>query len=231
MFKKRMSSNKRIPSRRDDGVWMETGYLTWIRLTPSIKTVLLEGLERVAGVRADLGNSCKVAFLPPIQIKCELWNRECISFINGRVSPVPYNGMFLYGVELPAHVCACHDLGLLRALLVHEFLHVFHDVEFVCHRVRGAHRPTQIIDLGDQDPFSAEDDNARLAKPEHWFCDPTDWELLRHGHDARMQEGFASGYLLLAPHLRQSMPDLQFKHRNMGVATEWLEHAGKLHLG
>src|SRR5690348_1722385 len=105
----RMSRNqtgkKRISSTRDDAVLIEVGPMIWSRLAASIRGALLEGLERVAATRKELSQSARVAFLPPIQIKCELWIHDDRS-ING-MAPALVRCIdgFCLGAELPAQTC------------------------------------------------------------------------------------------------------------------------------
>jgi hypothetical protein len=78
------NGGKRIVSVHTDAVWIETGRMLWSNLTPAIRKVLLDGVERIAAVREALGQSAKVLFLPPIQIKCELWiNEDMAASITG----------------------------------------------------------------------------------------------------------------------------------------------------
>jgi hypothetical protein len=226
---RRRSGEKRIVSIRTDAVWIETGHLLWSTLPPAIQKVLLGGLERIAATREALGESAKVPFLPPIQIKCELWRAELdtLASINGRAIPVRYGRDSFFGVELSAHVCASEDESLIRALLVHEYLHVFDAAQRV---VQANAEVGGVCNLGSGDPFSADNDNAHLAKPEDWFSDPQDWDLVRHGDDEWMQR-FDAGQVLLNPYLRHMCPDFRYKEPGVTFAVEWLEHARSLTKG
>jgi hypothetical protein len=111
-----------LPSRYQ-GVWLAGGRLP-ISASPPIER-LLEGVERVASIRAEIGSAAKVATMPPVEIVPYIWTRNR-ALICGRVTALRRGDGSFFGVQLPAPTALCTDRTAVRALLVHEFAHWFY---------------------------------------------------------------------------------------------------------
>lgn len=111
-----------LPSRYP-GVWLAGGRLP-ISASPPLER-LLQGVERVASIRAEIGRTAKVATMPPVEIVPYIWTRDR-ALICGRVTALRQGDGAYFGVQLPAPTALCTDRAAVRALLVHEFAHWFY---------------------------------------------------------------------------------------------------------
>ena len=111
-----------LPSRQEE-VWLAGGRLP-ISETPPLGR-LLQGVERIASIRAEIASDAKVATMPPVEVVPYIWTRDR-SLICGRVTALHRGGGAYFGVQLPAPTALCTDRAAVRALLVHEFAHWFY---------------------------------------------------------------------------------------------------------
>jgi hypothetical protein len=107
-----------------EGVWLAGGRLP-ISATPPPFEKLLQGVERVASIRAEIASTAKVASMPPVEIVPYIWARDRV-LICGRVTALRQGEGASFGVQLPAPTALCTDRAAVRALLVHEFAHWFY---------------------------------------------------------------------------------------------------------
>lgn len=63
----------RFYSKRSPEVWLAVGKLAWSQLPLSLKSRFLDGLERIATLRDQIGAAAAVSSMPPIQVIPELW--------------------------------------------------------------------------------------------------------------------------------------------------------------
>lgn len=111
-----------LPTRYD-GVWLAGGRLPISGSPPLAK--LLQGVERVASIRAEIASAARVATMPPVEVVPYIWTRER-TLICGRVTVLRKGDGAYFGVQLPAPTALCTDHAAVRALLVHEFAHWFY---------------------------------------------------------------------------------------------------------
>jgi hypothetical protein len=112
-----------IPPSRNQGVWLAGGRLP-ISATPPLQR-LLESVDRVASIRAEIAAAAKVATMPPVEIVPYIWTSDRV-LICGRVTALRQGEGAFFGVQLPAPTALCTDRAAVRALLVHEFAHWFY---------------------------------------------------------------------------------------------------------
>jgi hypothetical protein len=108
---------------QNQGVWLAGGRLP-ISATPPLQR-LLESVDRIASIRAEIAAEAKVATMPPVEIVPYIWTRDRV-LICGRVTALRQGDATFFGVQLPAPTALCTDRAAVRALLVHEFAHWFY---------------------------------------------------------------------------------------------------------
>jgi hypothetical protein len=132
-----------LPSRSED-VWLAGGRLPISEAPPIGK--LLEGVERVASIRAEIASTAKVATMPPVEIVPYIWTRDR-SLICGRVTVLRRGEGAAFGVQLPAPTALCTDRAAVRAILVHEFAHWFYIATRVVHGSELGKKTGDTLDL------------------------------------------------------------------------------------
>jgi hypothetical protein len=141
-----MSNTKIINTPGSRDVLLRIGNLTWSRLPARLKKELLEGLIRIAGVRADIASQAKVPTMPPVEVIGQIWVKKAPhtdssappvleGTIDGRASPLRLHREVAFGAQLPALTAICPDASVLRHVLIHEFSHCFFEI-------------VRVIDLG-----------------------------------------------------------------------------------
>ena len=157
--------SSRTCSAQSAEVWLEEG-----NEGPAVgdpRALLLAGLELIATIRAEIGQTAKVASMPPIEIVPYIWRGEKGGFIHGRMSLLTIGGVGYFGVRLPAQAAACPDYGAVRGLLVHEFSHCFfYATEVVNASDFGVSPEAGHTDLR---PLEARPDSELHINPSEWF--------------------------------------------------------------
>jgi hypothetical protein len=112
-----------VSPTRYDGVWLAGGRLP-ISADPPLAR-LMQGVERVASIRAEIAQAAKVATMPRVEVVPYIWTRGRV-LMCGRVTPLRQGDGAFFGVQIPAPTALCTDRAAVRALLVHEFAHWFY---------------------------------------------------------------------------------------------------------
>jgi hypothetical protein len=172
---------KQIFAKGDQYVWIKTGPVTWSSLPTSVRVALTRGIERISEQRKQITKGSKLAQMPPVEVVTEIWMKGYTS-IDGTVGPVHAPDGFYLRVRLPAQITLCEDSEIVRGILVHEFLHIFH--YFTEHVVglvdRSAPEGSFRMSPEGFDPFNAEHDDKELADPADWLGEQDAASLLRH---------------------------------------------------
>lgn len=159
---------------RYDGVWLAGGRLP-ISADPPLAR-LMQGVERVASIRAEIARTAKVATMPPVEVVPYIWTRERV-LICGRVTALRQSDGAYFGVQLPAPTALCTDHAAVRALLVHEFAHWFYIATRVVNGSESGEREGGTLDLR----------NEGLAEPDtqinaqDWFGEEDARRFIQHG--------------------------------------------------
>ena len=162
-----------LPSRYQ-AVWLAGGRLP-TSATPPLER-LLEGVERVASIRAEIASRAKVATMPPVEIVPYIWTRDR-ALICGRVTALRHGDGSYFGVQLPAPTALCTDRKAVRALLVHEFAHWFYIATRVVNGSESAERASGTLDLRNEGLTESETQiNAR-----DWFGEEDAHSFIQHG--------------------------------------------------
>jgi hypothetical protein len=151
-------------STQTNEVWLARGRAP----VPSaiVRPILLDGLERIAAIRAEIAKAARVATMPPVEIVPYIW-RHNNRLAHGAMSILPTEDGVTFGVRLPAQTAACMNESAVRAVLVHEFAHCFY---FATEIVRGSDSSTGAVaaDL-DLRSLATRADRDLLANPHEWF--------------------------------------------------------------
>jgi hypothetical protein len=99
------------------GGWLQT----YPGLSRAPRACLLDGLERLASIRADIAKTAKVVSMPLIEVVPYIWE-----WVHGRMEILRAGDTAYLGVRLPAQTALCTDHSAVRAVLVHEFAHCFY---------------------------------------------------------------------------------------------------------
>src|SRR5687767_5556105 len=110
-------------STQTNEVWLAPGRAP----APSaiVRPILLEGLERIAAIRADVARAAKIGTMPPVEVVPHIWRHD-EGLAHGAMAILPTEDGVTFGVRLPAQTAACKDEYAVRAVLVHEFAHCFY---------------------------------------------------------------------------------------------------------
>ena len=95
------ANKHRIYSKRSPEVWLAMGKREWSQLPLSLKARFLEGLERIATLRDQIGAAAAVSSMPPVQVVPELWYDDDRCF-DGCAGPLTVNGNTVFGCTLGA---------------------------------------------------------------------------------------------------------------------------------
>jgi hypothetical protein len=161
-----------VSPTRHAGVWLAGGRLP-ISADPPLAR-LLQGVKRVASIRAEIAQTAKVATMPPVEIVPYIWTRERV-LICGRVTALRQSDGAYFGVQIPAPTALCTDRAAVRALLVHEFAHWFYLATRV---VNGAETGT--LDLRSEGLAEAD----TQIDAEDWFGEEDARGFIQHGDSA-----------------------------------------------
>jgi hypothetical protein len=165
-----------LPTRYD-GVWLAGGRMP-ISAAPPM-TRLLEGVERVASIRAEIAQSAKVATMPPVEVVPYIWTHERV-LICGRVTALRHGGGASFGVQIPAPTALCTDRAAVRALLVHEFAHWFYIATRVLNSSESSDKEGGVLDLR-QEGLSELD---MQIDAQDWFGEEDARGFIQHGDSA-----------------------------------------------
>lgn len=159
---------------RSEGVWLAGGRLP-ISAEPPLPR-LIEGVERIASIRAEIARDAKVATMPPVEVVPYIWTRDRV-LICGRVTALRQGDGAYFGVQLPAPTALCADRAAVRALLVHEFAHWFYLATRV---VNGSEQEGGTLDLRSEGLTEAE---TQIDAAE-WFGEEDARSFIQHGDSA-----------------------------------------------
>jgi hypothetical protein len=180
-------------------VWLAGGRLP-ISDNPPLQR-LLQAVDRLASIRAEIAADAKVATMPPIEVVPYIWTRER-SLICGRVTTLRRGDRAWFGVQLPAPTALCTDRAAVRALLVHEFAHWFYIATRV---VNGS-------ELGDNAGGALDLRNEGLTESDtqidarDWFGDDDSRAFIQHGDAitaviSRQAIGLETQFYVVSPRL------------------------------
>ena len=163
--KRTAAMNSRLYSKRSREVWLKMGKLAWSQIPLALRSRLLEGLERTASVRDQIGAAAAVSSMPPVQVVPELWydDERCC---DGCAGPLIVNGNRVFGCTLPAQTATLEDEELLRRVMVHEFCHCFW---WSADEVNAKDAGVTTIDTSGLDQKSDSDDRFQMVDPGDWF--------------------------------------------------------------
>jgi hypothetical protein len=159
---------------RSDGVWLAGGRLPISAEPPLGK--LMQGVERVASIRAEIAQSAKVATMPPVEVVPYIWTRERV-LICGRVTALSRAG---FGVQIPAPTALCTDRAAVRALLVHEFAHWFYIATRVVNGSESGAKEGGVLDLRNEGLTEAD----TQIDAADWFGEEDTRRFIQHGDAA-----------------------------------------------
>jgi hypothetical protein len=187
-----------LPSRYP-GVWLAGGRLP-ISASPPLER-LLQGVERIASIRAEIGSTAKVATMPPVEIVPYIWTRDR-ALICGRVTALRQGDSAYFGVQLPAPTALCTDRAAVRALLVHEFAHWFYIATRAVNGSEAGEKTAGTLDLRKEG--LAESDTQIDAR--EWFGEEDARSFIQHGDSAtrgisRQAVGLEKQFYVVRPRL------------------------------
>jgi hypothetical protein len=207
----------RLPSHCE-GVWLAPGRLPITEAPPVAR--LLEGVGRVASIRAEIASTAKVATMPPVEIVPYIWTRNR-SLICGRVTALRRGETAIFGVQLPAPTALCTDRAAVRAVLVHEFAHWFYIATRV---VNGSEvgKPGGILDLRSEGLTELD----TQINGWDWFGDDDARGVIQHGDSAtreisRHAIGLERYFYVVSPRLGDTVGTI-------GISDDVRAHIGRL---
>jgi hypothetical protein len=187
-----------LPSRYQD-VWLAGGRLP-ISDSPPLDR-LLQGVERIASIRAEIAGAAKVATMPPVEIVPYIWTRDRV-LICGRVTALTQGNGAYFGVQLPAPTALCTDRAAVRALLVHEFAHWFYIATRVVNGSEAGEKAAGTLDLRNE---GLTDSDTQIDAYE-WFGEEDARSFIQHGDSATLAissqaAGLDSQFYVVSPRL------------------------------
>lgn len=165
-----------LPSRYQ-GVWLAGGRLP-ISDSPPLQR-LLEGVERISSIRAEIASAAKVATMPPVEIVPYIWTRDRV-LVCGRVTALRQGNGAFFGVQLPAPTALCTDRAAVRALLVHEFAHWFYIATRVVNGSEDGEKAEGTLDLRNEGLTEAD----TQIDARDWFGEEDARGFIQHGDAA-----------------------------------------------
>jgi len=157
--------NSRLYSKRCPEVWLKMGKLAWSQIPLSLESRFLDGLERIARLRDQIGAAAAVSSMPPVEVVPELWYDQDRCY-DGCAGPLIVNGNTVFGCTLPAQTATLEDEGILRRVMVHEFCHCFW---WLLEDVKAMDANVTTIDTSGLDQTSDSDDRFQMVDPGDWF--------------------------------------------------------------
>lgn len=155
---------KTIVALSSPDVWLSIGDLAWSRLQSSIKTDLLQGVERIAEIRAAIAHDAPVRSMPLVEVVGEIWATSD-GIMPACATPLRQGKVNFFGARLSVLTAMCEEVTVVRRILVHEFLHCFREITEL---LRAEAAGISILDHS-FDPLDAVEDAKRLANPSDWF--------------------------------------------------------------
>jgi hypothetical protein len=228
-----MSNTKMITISDSQDVWLQIGGLTWSRLPARLKSELLEGIARIAGIREDIARQAKVAAMPPVEVVGQIWVVRTLpsdalapsqfeGTIGGMLWPLRFQKDIVFGVRLPVLTAMCKDAATVRRILVHEFLHSFH---FAVMLTGGLLRGETGLKIN-HNPFDAKDDDSLLDNPEDWFGGDDAKSLIHH--DDQVLDLIGERYVELKPFFPVIVPEVKFETKKISFPESVREGAMEL---
>lgn len=195
-----------LPSRYE-GVWLAGGRLP-ISTSPPLGR-LLEGVERIASIRAEIASAAKVATMPPVEIVPYIWTRERV-LICGRVTALRRGESAYFGVQLPAPTALCTDRAAVRALLVHEFAHWFYIATRVVNGSEAGEDASGTLDLRNE---GLTESDTQISAGD-WFGEEDARSFIQHGDSAtngisKQAIGLESQFYVVSPRLGDTVGGIQ----------------------
>jgi len=163
-----------VSPTRSDAVWLASGRLP-ISAEPPLAR-LMQGVERVASIRAEIAQAAKVATMPPVEVAPYIWTRDRV-LICGRVTTLRHGGGAYFGVQIPAPTALCTDRAAVRALLVHEFAHWFYIATRVVNGSDSGDKEGGVLDLRNEG-LTETDTQIHAAD---WFGEEDTRRFIQHG--------------------------------------------------
>jgi hypothetical protein len=184
---------------QSQGVWLAGGRLP-ISDDPPLQR-LLQGVERLASIRAEIAADAKVATMPPVEVVPYIWTRDR-ALICGRVTTLRRGDGAWFGVQLPAPTALCTDRVAVRALLVHEFAHWFYIATRVVNGSELGESADGALDLRNEG--LTESDTQIDARD--WFGDEDSRNFIQHGDSitagiSRQAAGLETQFYVVSPRL------------------------------
>jgi hypothetical protein len=208
-----------VSPARKEGVWLAGGRLP-ISNDPPLGR-LVQGVERVAAIRAEIGESAKVPTMPAVEVVPYIWTRER-ALICGRVTALLRGGGAYFGVQIPAPTALCTDRAAVRALLVHEFAHWFYIATRVVNGSDSAKREGGVLDLRKEGLTETE----TQIDAEDWFGEEDARLFIQHG-DSRTRAissqaaGLEEYFYVVSPRLGDTVGGID-------IADDVKEHIRKI---
>lgn len=208
----------RLPSHYE-GVWLAPGRLPISEAPPVGK--LLEGVERVASIRAEIASTAKVATMPPVEIVPYIWTRNR-SLICGRVTALRRGESAVFGVQHPAPTALCTDQAAVRAILVHEFAHWFYIATRVVNGSELGKKPGGILDLRSEGLTELD----TQINGWDWFGEEDARSVIQHGNSAT--RGISTHAIGLERYFYVVSPRLGDTVGTIGISDDVRAHIGRL---
>ena len=188
-----------VSPTRYDGVWLAGGRLP-ISADPPLAR-LMEGVDTVASIRAEIAHAAKVATMPPVEVVPYIWTRERV-LICGRVTALRRGDNSYFGVQIPAPTALCTDRAAVRALLVHEFAHWFYIATRVVNDSESGEKEGGTLDLRNEG--LSESDTQINA--EDWFGEEDARRFIQHGDSttrsiSRQAVGMEAHFYVVSPRM------------------------------
>jgi len=216
---------KRLYSKRSPEVWLTVGKLAWSQVPLSLKSRFLEGLERIAALRDQIGAAAAVSSMPPIEVIPELWYDDHRCF-DGCARPLIANGTRVFGCTLPAQTATLEDEGLLRRIMVHEFCHCFWWLADEVNAMDTGGTPTDTSGL---DQNSDSDDRFQMVDPRDWFGVDDAGSMIYSGSpETQLIEDNLIGLIGRLP--ERHSPPRSFSLKHVTLPSEVRTHVRKLRI-
>jgi hypothetical protein len=165
-----------LPARHQ-GVWLAGGRLP-ISDSPPLER-LLQGVDRIASIRAEIADAAKVPTMPPVEIVPYIWTQDRV-LICGRVTALRQGDGAFFGVQLPAPTALCTDRAAVRALLVHEFAHWFYIATRVVNGAEDGDQAAGTLDLRNEGLTESD----TQINAHDWFGAADAGSFIQHGDAA-----------------------------------------------
>ena len=165
--------------------------------------------------------------MPPVHVIPEIWVIDD-NVICGCATPLQINDNTRIGVEVPIPTALCHDIRLVRQILVHEFAHCFAMlVRIIDHADAGRSDALALPRRTSLDDEQAEE--ALLVDPHQWFGDEDARHFLRsHGTGLEAIDQTIIRLNMLGRVPTVSQPTGEFTARNVIIPQAVADHVHQL---